>query len=177
MHVGKLHFEPVTAHFDLVAEPTSSLIQQLGLRDIEVSEIDENLADTAAFCEHYEIGLDVSANCVIVAAKRGDRVWYAACMILATTRADVNGAIRRHLDARKISFAPMDTATSLTNMMYGGITPIGLPDEWPILIDTQVHNTEHVIVGSGLRKSKILVPGSKLAELPNAVVLDIAQAE
>ena len=67
------------------------------------------LADTAAFCEHYDIGLGVSANCVIVEAKRADRVWYAACMVLATTRADVNGVVRKHLDARKISFASMDT--------------------------------------------------------------------
>ena len=61
-----------------------------------------DLADTAAFCEHYDVGLDVSANCVVVEAKRADRVWHAACMVLATTRADVNGIVRKHVDARKI---------------------------------------------------------------------------
>ena len=173
MQFGKLHFEPVQQQFSLVAEPTHKTIEALGLKEVYVSEIDETLADTAAFCEQYGVGLDVSANCVIVEAKRADKVWYAACMILATTRADVNNIIRRRLDARKISFAPMDTATSLTHMMYGGITPIGLPSDWPILIDTRVNDTEHIIIGSGLRRSKILVPGSLLVKLPNAEVLDI----
>ena len=72
--------------------------------------------------------LDESANCVVVAAKRGGETRYAACMVLATTRADVNGVVRRHLDARKASFAPMDEAVGLTGMEYGGITPVGLPD-------------------------------------------------
>ena len=175
MKFGKLYFVPVESHFELVAAPTQNLITKLGLQDVQVSVIDENLADTAAFCEHYEIGLDVSANCVIVEAKRGDNMWYAACIILATTRTDVNGIVRRHLDARKISFAPMDTATSLTIMMYGGITPIGLPSDWSIIVDVRVNNTEKVIIGSGLRKSKILVPGKLLASLPNATVLDIVK--
>ena len=147
----------------------------LGLQDILVSEIDGTLADTAAFCEHYDIGPDVSANCVIVEAKRADKVWYAACTILATTKVDVNNSVRRHLDARKISFAPMDTATTLTQMQYGGINPIGLPTDWPILIDTRVDTAEWVVIGSGLRSSKILVPGKLLASLPNATVLDIVK--
>lgn len=175
MQFGELFFEPVEAHPDLVAEPTRNLVKELGLQNVMVGAIDDSLADTAAFCEHYDIGMDVSANCVIVEAKRGENVWYVACMVLSTTRADINGAVRRHLDARKISFAPMDTATSLTGMMYGGITPIGLPADWPIIIDTRVDATERMIIGSGLRKSKILVPGNLLATLPNATVLDIVK--
>lgn len=111
--------------FELVAPPTQAAITGMGLQGVQVSEIDETLADTAAFCEHYDIGLNVSANCVIVEAKRADKVWYAACVILATTKVDVNNGVRRHLDARKISFAPMDKATTLTQMQYGGINPIG----------------------------------------------------
>lgn len=176
MQFGKLFFEPVEKQPDLVAEPTLDLVSELGLQDVQVSEIDDSLADTAAFCEYYGIGMDVSANCVIVEAKRGEKVWYAACMVLATTRANINGIVRRHLDARKISFAPMDKATSLTGMMYGGITPIGLRADWPILIDTRVDATDKIIIGSGLRKSKILVPGKLLATLPNATVLDIVKS-
>ena len=161
--------------FELVAPPTWAVIAGLGLQGIQVSEIDETLADTTAFCEHYDIGPDVSANCVIVEAKRADKVWYAACVILATTRVDVNNSVRRHLDARKISFAPMDKATTLTQMQYGGINPIGLPADWPILIDTRVDAAERVVIGSGLRSSKILVPGKLLTSLPNAGVLDIVK--
>jgi prolyl-tRNA editing enzyme YbaK/EbsC (Cys-tRNA(Pro) deacylase) len=175
MKFGKLHFEPVEQHFDLIAQPTREVVQKLGLHNVQVSDIDETLADTAAFCEHYDIGLEVSANCVLVEAKRADKTWYAACIILATTKADVNGTVRRHLEARKISFAPMDSAIALTGMMYGGITPIGLPSDWPILIDTHVNAAEKVIIGSGLRRSKILVPGSLLASLPNATILDITK--
>jgi len=140
-----------------------------------VSEIDPGLADTAAFCEHYEIGLDVSANCVVVEARRADRVWFAACVVLAITRADVNGIVRKHLGARKISFAPMDAAVSLTGMEYGGITPVGLPDDWPILVDRNVIDQDRVIIGSGIRGSKLLAATEILASLPNAEVLAITK--
>ena len=106
--------------------------------DVLVAPIDADLADTAAFCAAYEVGLDVSANCVVVAGKREGVVRYAACIVLATTRADVNGVARRPLDVRKASFAPMDDAVELTGMEYGGITPIGLPAQWPILVDARV---------------------------------------
>jgi len=142
-----------------------------------VSEIDPGLADTAAFCEHYEIGLGISANCVVVEARRADRVWFAACVVLATTRADVNGIVRKHLGARKISFAPMDAAVSLTGMEYGGITPVGLPDDWPILVDRNVIGQDRVIIGSGIRGSKLLAATEVLASLPNAEVLAITKPD
>ncbi|GFG50197.1 YbaK/EbsC family protein [Mycolicibacterium agri] len=132
-------------------------------------------ADTAAFCEHYDIGLDVSANCVVAEAKRADRVWYAACMVLATTRADVNGIVRKHLGARKISFAPMDTAVSLTAMEYGGITPVGLPADWPVLVDRNVADQQQVIIGSGVRGSKLLAAPRVLTKLPTAEVLTLTR--
>ena len=114
----------------------------------------------------------MSANCVVIAAKRGDDIRYAACVILATTRADVNGVVRRNLDARKASFAPMDEAVARTGMEYGGITPPGLPPEWPILIDPAVPAAGDVVVGSGVRRSKLVLPGRLLAELPAAVVVE-----
>ena len=100
-----------------------------------MAPIDPDLADTAAFCAAYEVPLDASANCVVVAGRRGDVSTMAACMVLATDRADVNKTVRKHLDVRKISFASMDDAVAQTGMEYGGITPIGLPDGWPILVD------------------------------------------
>lgn len=176
MQYERLLFRPAQQALDLLAEPVRTyLVLHPELQDVWVSEIDPGLADTAAFCEKYEIGLDVSANCVIVEAKRGERVWYAACIILATTRADVNNIVRRELDARKISFAPMETATTLAGMEYGGITPIGLPQEWPIYIDTQVMEQAKLIVGSGIRGSKILTTPAVLGSLPNSRVMPITK--
>lgn len=175
MKFGKLEFVDVGQHVDLVAVPTMEIVNQHDLQNVLVSEIDAKLADTAAFCEAYGIGMDVSANCVVAEAKRADKTWYAACLILATDRADINGVVRRHLDARKISFAPMDVATSLTKMEYGGITPIGLPDDWQLIVDEAITQKERVIIGSGIRGSKLLVPGSIFAKLPRTTILDIAK--
>ena len=139
---------------------------------VTVTEIDPTLADTAAFCERYGVRAEESANCVVVAGRRGEVTTLAACVVLATTRADVNGLLRRTLDVRKISFASMDVAVSASAMEYGGITPIGLPLDWPIFIDRAVVDAGDVVVGSGVRRSKIVVAGSTLAALPNATVLD-----
>ncbi|MGW3951679.1 YbaK/EbsC family protein [Streptomyces sp. NPDC004752] len=130
-------------------------------------------ADTAVFVEHYgrEL-LEQSANCVVVAGKRGGETTLAACVVLSTTRVDVNGVVRRQLGARKASFASMDTATGETGMEYGGITPVGLPADWPLLVDSAVVDLPYVLVGSGRRRGKLLVPGKAFAELPGAVVLD-----
>jgi prolyl-tRNA editing enzyme YbaK/EbsC (Cys-tRNA(Pro) deacylase) len=175
MKLGKLNFNPIEDNLNLVAQPVKEAIEAHKLPDVFVAEIDPELADTATFCEHYRIGLEVSANCVIVEAKRADKTWYAACMILATSRADVNGVIRKQLDARKVSFAPMDKATTLSSMEYGGITPVGLPADWPILIDDAVAASENVVIGSGIRGSKLLVPSRLWGGLPNAKVMHIAK--
>ena len=176
--MGTLKTEPARSRADLLAVPVAGALAQwpvdapVDVDDILVAPIDATLADTAAFCEAYEVGLDVSANCVVVAGKREGQIRYAACVILATTRADVNGVVRRQLDVRKASFAPMAEAVELTGMEYGGITPIGLPDDWPILVDERVVATPHVIVGSGVRHSKIAMPGPALGALPNARVIE-----
>ena len=114
-----------------------------------------------------------SANCVVVEGRRGDVTRMAAVMVLATGRADVNKTVRKHLDVRKISFAATETATSLTQMEFGGITPIGLPGDWPILVDRAVADAGLVVVGSGIRGSKIAIDGAALAALPNAEVLGL----
>jgi prolyl-tRNA editing enzyme YbaK/EbsC (Cys-tRNA(Pro) deacylase) len=137
-----------------------------------VAEIDAELADTAAFTDAYGVPPEASANCVVVAARRAGQTTLAACVVLATTRADVNGLVRRHLDARKASFAPQDVAVAESGMAYGGITPLGLPEGWPVLVDAAVAAADLVVVGSGTRGSKLAVPGALLATLPGARVLD-----
>jgi prolyl-tRNA editing enzyme YbaK/EbsC (Cys-tRNA(Pro) deacylase) len=172
--LGTLKTEPVRTRPDLVAAPVAAGLASWadGPDEVLVAPIDPELADTAAFCEAYQVSMDVSANCVVVVGKRGGEARYAACVVLATTRADVNNAVRRYLDVRKASFAPMDDAVARTGMEYGGITPIGLPGDWPILVDARVTATPYVVIGSGVRHSKIALPGPALAGLPGAVVLD-----
>jgi prolyl-tRNA editing enzyme YbaK/EbsC (Cys-tRNA(Pro) deacylase) len=176
MHIGILEAVPARERPDLVAPPVAAALAAwsgpVPVDEIGVAEIDPGLADTAAFCQRYEVGLDESANCVVVAARRGGETRFAACVVLATTRADVNGLVRRHLEARRASFAPLEAAVAETTMEYGGITPIGLPARWPILIDAAVAASPRVVVGSGLRRSKLTLPGKALGDLPRAEVLE-----
>ena len=164
---GNLDWQPSTP--ELVAAPVAAALD--GLTTF-VAPIDPDLADTAEFCARYGVELQDSANCVIIAGRRGEVTRYAACVVLATTRADVNGVVRKRLDARKASFAPMDDAVSLTGMEYGGITPIGLPADWPVLIDAAVLTRASVVIGSGLRRSKIALAPDVLAGLPHAEVIE-----
>ncbi|MBT2497805.1 YbaK/EbsC family protein [Agromyces sp. ISL-38] len=177
MRFGTLDFTPAIDSPALLAAPTAALLRSTDAAGVLVAAIDPSLADTAAFCEHYAIPMADGANCVIVQARRGERSWYAACLVRGSHRLDVNGAVRRHLGARKLSFAPMDDAVELSGMEYGGITPIGLPADWPILVDESVAAHDRLIVGSGIRGSKLLVTGAFLAGLPNAEVLPIAQRD
>lgn len=166
---------PALENGDLVGQPVMTALGALPpelAAGVTVTEIDPALADTAAFCARYGVLAEESANCVVVAGRRGEVATLAACVVLATTRADVNGLVRRTLGAKKISFASMEVAVSASGMEYGGITPIGLPLDWPVLIDRAVVEAGDVVVGSGLRRSKIVVAGSMLAALPNATVLD-----
>ena len=166
--LGALQTTPAAGRPDLLGPTVLAALPA----DALVAPIDPDLADTAAFCEAYGVALDQSANCVVVAAKRGGETSLVACVALATTRIDVNGFVRRHLDARKVSFAPMDLAVAESQMQYGGITPFGLPPAWPVLVDAAVIAPAHVVVGSGIRGSKLVVPGGALAELPMAQVLE-----
>lgn len=168
---GELGWQPVAS--ELVAPPVLTALTSWGRADdVLAAAIDPALADTAAFCERYGVAMHDSANCVVIAGRRAERTSYAACVVLATTRADVNGVVRRRLDARKASFAPMDDAVELTGMEFGGITPIGLPPDWPVLVDAAVLAREVVVIGSGLRRSKLALPAGSLAELPGAEIVE-----
>ena len=172
--IGSLAAVPALSRPDLLAAPVATALAALGEAEaaaVGVAEIDPEMADTAAFCERYGVSLAESANCVVIAARRGGDTTYAACMVTATARADVNGLARRHLGARKASFGPVDTITSLTGMEYGGITPVGLPAGWPVLVDAAVAKLASIVIGSGIRGSKLWLPGRVLGDLPGAEVL------
>jgi len=167
-----LSFNPALSQPQLLAAPVVAALRDWPAADeVLVAEIDPALADTAAFCERYGVSPTESANCVVMAAKRGGNTMYAACVVAATTRADVNGLVRRHLDARKASFAPVEAVTAATGMEYGGITPVGLPAAWPVLVDEAVAKTGSVVIGSGIRGSKLRLPGRVVAAIPSAQVL------
>lgn len=173
IHLGTLEIVPASERPELVAKAVAESLASLpDTTEVGVVEIDPNLSDTAQFCEHYHVGMNQAANCVVLQAKRADRTWFAACVILGSTRADVNGLARETLDARRVSFAPMEQAVAQTGMEYGAITPLGLPKEWPLLIDKAVVDSDYVITGSGIRKSKLAVRGKLLASLQNAHVLE-----
>jgi prolyl-tRNA editing enzyme YbaK/EbsC (Cys-tRNA(Pro) deacylase) len=168
---GNLDWQAVAA--TLVADPVwDALDGWARAPDVLAAPIEPDLADTADFCARYDVASADSANCVIIAGRRGDVTSYAACVILATTRADVNGVVRKRLGARKASFAPMKDAVVLTAMEYGGITPLGVPPPWPVLVDRAVLDREVVVIGSGLRRSKLALPADALADLPSAEVID-----
>jgi prolyl-tRNA editing enzyme YbaK/EbsC (Cys-tRNA(Pro) deacylase) len=172
--LGTLPWVPARTRPDLLAAPVVAALDGApGDPDaVLVAPIDPQLADTAAFCDAYGVAPEVSANCVVVAGRRSGETRLAGVVVLATTRADVNNLVRRRIDARKASFAPMDLAVAETGMEYGGITPIGLPPDWPLLVDRAVAATPEVIVGSGVRRSKLALPGSWLVGLPGAEVVD-----
>jgi prolyl-tRNA editing enzyme YbaK/EbsC (Cys-tRNA(Pro) deacylase) len=171
---GTLTVHRATQRPDLLAAPVVAALALLptGSRDeVGVAEIDPALADTAAFCAHYGSPPSASANCVVVSGARRGEIRFLACVVLATTRADVNGAVRRRLDVRKASFAAVDEVARRTGMEYGGITPLGLPAGWPVLVDAAVLDQPEVVVGSGVRRSKIVLPSRLLAATPGALVV------
>ncbi|MDU0344590.1 YbaK/EbsC family protein [Microbacterium sp. KSW2-29] len=173
--MSSLVFLPAADHPELLAAPVAAAIDRLPAdvaARIEVAAVDAALADTVAFCEAYGQSLDISANCLVVQGSRGADIRTAACLAVATTRLDVNGVVRKLLDARKATFAPMDAAVVETGMQYGGITPLGIPSEWRLLLDARVAALPRAIVGAGIRGAKLFLPGEVLASLPSAEVVD-----
>ncbi|GAB3251535.1 YbaK/EbsC family protein [Nocardioides dilutus] len=172
-HLGTLVPLPVADRPDLLAPAVvEALSGWAHAGDIAVVEIDPEVADTAAMSAAYDLPMTTGANCVVVAGRRAGEERVAACLVRADTRADVNNLVKRTLDVRKASFLPMDRAVSESGMEYGGITPVGLPAGWRVLVDPRALDIEVAVIGSGVRRSKLLVPGRLLGELPRAEVVE-----
>lgn len=157
---------------DLLAPPVREALSRLpdpGL--FGVTEIDPDVADTQALVDSSDIALEDCANCIVVAGRRGQDERVAAVLVLATTRADVNTTVRKALDVRKASFMATDRAVEETGMEYGGITLLGLPPVWPVLVDERVLARPRVVIGSGVRRSKLRLPGSAVEGLPGVRVV------
>ena len=167
-----LTYFPALDHPELVGDAvTAALAAWPPGTEVKVAEIDPSLADTAAFTDAYGLSLLDSANCVVVAGRRAGEERIAACVVRADTRADVNNVVKRLLDVRKASFLSTDQAVRETGMEYGGITPVGLPEGWRVFVDESLTDAGVVILGSGVRRSKLLLPGTLLAKLPGAEVV------
>lgn len=183
MTLGTLTWVRALDRPDLLAVPTLAAIEAWAATDptvaeaVLVTEIDPDLADTAALTEAYQLPPAASANCVLVAGRREGEERVAAAVVRATTRADVNSTVKRLLDVRKASFLPMDRAVEESGMEYGGITPLGLPARYRVLVDGRVAVDDPaagptVIIGSGVRRSKIALPGALLARAPGVGVIE-----
>ncbi len=147
-------------------------VASLGV-EFEIVPCDPDLADTSVFCAHYGYPEDHSANTIVVASKR-PAGHNAACVVLATTRLDVNGAVRRRLDVKKVSFAPAELTMELTGMAIGGVTPFALPDGLPLWVDARVMDRDWVILGGGSRSMKLKLPPAALEAVGAEVVADLA---
>lgn len=170
--LGDLVAVPVADRPDLVSPLVATALAGAGLdRDVHVAPIDPEVSDTAATEAAYRVPAPALINCVIVGGARAGVERTAACLVPSTMRADVNNVVRRHLDVRKLSFLPRETAVAATGMEFGAITPVGLPAEWSILLDPAPLGEPVVILGSGVRGSKLLLPGELLARLPGVEVL------
>jgi len=138
----------------------------------ETINCDPELADTAVFCAHYGFALEDSANCLLVAGKAGGEKHYVACVVLASTRLDVNKTVRKRLGVRRISFASAEETLTLTGMALGGVTPIGLPAELHLWVDSQVMARERIILGGGSRSCKIAIAPDLFRRTPNTCVVE-----
>ena len=142
-----------------------------GRGEYELFPCDPGLADTAAFCAAYGFALDDSANTIIVVGK-GDPPRYAACVVLATHRLDVNRTVRARLERRKASFASLDERRQLTGQEIGGVTAFGLPDGVPLWVDAAVMDRPRIVLGGGSRRWKVLAPPSILRTLPGVEIVE-----
>lgn len=151
----------------------TEVITELDRLDLEyeVMDCDPDLADTAAFCEAYDIPLEKSANAILVASRKPEG-HNAVCVVLAHTRLDVNGTVRKRLGVRKVSFAPADVTKELTGQEIGGVTIFGLPEGLPVWIDSRVMDCDWVIVGAGSRSAKIKLDPSQLQDVDGYEVVD-----
>ena len=174
---AEIGWQPALDRTDLLAEPVAAALRALEAsspkgaelaRQAQVVRIDPQYSDTDALNEHYRLDPAATGNCVLVAGKRTGEQKIAACVVRATDFADVNHVVKKRIDVRKASFLPVGRAVEMSGMEYGGITPIGLPEDWRLFIDGAVADRATVLIGSGVRHSKLLVPGALLVALPGA---------
>lgn len=158
----------------LISPKVYEEIIRLNISQVRVQEIDPALMGGTDFCEHYHIELDAGANTLIVEASRGEEAQKSAILVpVSCKRIDFNGTVRRHLGARRVSFAVLDEVIAQTDMEYGSITVIGLPEDWRILIDPSLIDKDELVIGSGRQKAKLILPGKELLKLKQVELVEV----
>lgn len=169
---GNLEFKPALENTHLVPETVKTFLEKWPLaKEVLVAEVDPDFTDSAAFCEKYNILPTQGANCLIIEVKRAGLSSYAVCLVPIAARANLNNVVRKFLNAKGISMASRDFAVERSQMEFGSITVLGLPSDWQILIDEKLLSVPNLVIGGGLRKSKLLIRGKLLSELPNAQIV------
>ncbi|HEU5151542.1 MAG TPA: YbaK/EbsC family protein [Iamia sp.] len=174
----RLDTAPALDRPDLLAPPVREAVQRLVDGGLVASDavlsapVDADESDTARSVVAYEIPPEQAANCVVVTGRRDGEERVAALVVLASTRADVNGVARRTLDVRRCTFMDRPEVAERTGMEYGGTGPLGVPEGWRVLVDRRVAEAGPVVIGSGIRASKVVVDGALFAGLPGVEVVD-----
>ena len=173
---NNLEFKKMIENKDLVAEPTFNCIDSLFSEDEKnnffVAQINPEFMDGIKLCEHYNLDINMGVNCLICECKRGESKSYVALLVPTGYKYNMSSTVRKYTNSRMVSVAPLDYVLEKTKMEYGSINPIGLPNEWKIFIDPKVLENEWIICGSGLQKSKLLLPSKYLLKLNNIEILE-----
>lgn len=168
-----LEFRPIRENDELLPAPVCAfLMPYAGQYDIRTAEIDPAFADGENMHVQYGVRYEEELNCLIVEGSRDETKRYAALLVPYGKRAGMNAKVRNPLNAKKVTFAPLEYVTDATGMEYGSITPVGLPEDWMVLIDASVMNEEYVIIGGGLAHSKLRIPSKLFAEMKNAMIIE-----
>lgn len=176
MKIGNLVFSPVIENRNCVPDTVYNAICNWSGKcpkdSFLVAEIDSNYAGGQELCEHYEIDPKIGANCLVVEGKRNNAITYAVCLVPVGYRYNMSSVVRKAMNARQVSVAPLDFVLEKSKMEFGSITPIGLPEEWTLYIDPLVLKNERIIIGGGYVNSKLSILSRALLEMPNAIELD-----
>ena len=176
MYIGKLEFNPVLKNKELVPNSVYEKISKWkGSTDKEsflVAEINSKYAGGIELCEHYELPVELGANCLVVEGKRAQQITYAVCLVPVGYKYNMSSVVRKAMNARTVSVAPLEMVLETTGMEYGSITPIGLPDEWVIYVDPLVMQNERIVIGGGYVKSKLSILSAAFRDMSNVIILE-----
>lgn len=171
----KLQFTPLVENQHLVPAGIYRLTEMLAPEQhaqIGVAEIDPAFADGLLLSKEYDVPLEMELNCLAVEGVRNEQKRYAALVLPYGKRANTGSVVKQLLNAKKVSFAPLDFVMQATDMEFGSITPLGLPDDWLVLVDSSLVDRDQVIIGGGLVQSKIMLPTELLLSLPNVQMVE-----